>query len=100
MMAETNREKKGEIMTRKNFEEISANLAVFRLASRELDRVSASCEMFFSHAIDSQTGLYRGKKMERLWNQMAAIQDKADKMREKLDAELEAFSEIEIREIE
>lgn len=82
-------------MTRKNFEEIRANLALFRLASRELEGVSASCEMFFSHAMHTQ----RGKKMQRLWNQFAAIQERADKLRAKLDAELEPFSVIEINEI-
>jgi hypothetical protein len=82
-------------MTREKFEEMSANLALFRLASRELEGVSASCEMFFSHATHTQ----RGKKMQRLWNQFAAIQEKADKLREKLDADLEPFSVIEIQEI-
>ncbi len=86
-------------MTREKFEEMSANLALFRLASRELEGVSASCEMFFSHAINGQKGLYRGKKMQRLWNQFAAIQEKADKLREKLDADLEPFSVIEVQEI-
>lgn len=86
-------------MTREKFEEISASLAVFRLASRELEGVSASCEMFFSHAIHSQKGLHRGKRMERLWKQFAAIQEKADRLREKLDADLEPFSVIEVQEI-
>lgn len=82
-------------MTRKNFEEIRANLALFRLASRELEGVSASCEMFFSHAVAKG----RGEKIRRLSNQIAAIQEKADRMREKLDAELEPFSVIEVQEI-
>jgi hypothetical protein len=77
------------------FVEIRENLALFRLASRELEGVSASCEMFFSHAVHETRGL----KMERLWKQFAAIQEKADKLRAKLDAELEPFSVIEINEI-
>jgi hypothetical protein len=81
--------------TYQSFEEMSKNLALFRLASRELEGVSASCEMFFSHVVHEE----RGKKMQRLFNQFAAIQEKADKLREKLDAELEPFSVIEVKEI-
>jgi len=85
----------GTDMTREKFEEMSANLALFRLASRELEGVSASCEMFFSHAV--ATG--QGERIRRLSNQIAAIQEKADKLREKLDADLEPFSVIEVQEI-
>jgi hypothetical protein len=87
--------KGAEMRNAKKSEEIAANLALFRLASREMEGVAASCEMFFSHANFPD----RGTKMERLWNQFAEIQEKADKIRAKLDRDLEPFAEIEIQEI-
>ena len=82
-------------MSSKTHAEMVKNLKLFRLASRELEGVSASCEMFFSNAVHDG----EGDRMRRLSNEFAKIQEKADKLRARLDRDLEAFEGIEINEI-
>jgi hypothetical protein len=80
----------------KKSEEIAANLALFRLASRELEGISANVEMLASHI--AGRGLF-DSEIGKIFNAMAKMADKADKIREKLDRDLEPFAEIEIQEI-
>jgi hypothetical protein len=80
----------------KKSEEIAANLALFRLASRELEGISANVEMFASHIAGSGS---LDSEIAKIFNAMAKMGDKADKMRAKLDRDLEPFAEIQIQEI-
>ncbi len=80
----------------KKREEIAANLALFRLASRELEGISANVEMLASHII--ARGSY-DREISKILNAMAKMGEKADKMKAKLDRDLEPFAEIEVQEI-
>jgi len=82
-------------MNSKMTAEMVKNLKLFRLASRELEGVSASCEMFFSNAAHDG----EGERMRQLSNEFAKIQEKADKLKARLDRDLEAFESIEVNEI-
>jgi DNA-directed RNA polymerase subunit F len=75
--------------------EVLRNLALFRLASRELEGISASAEMFFSNAVQSG----EGEKIRKLSNELSKIQEKADKLRAKLEKDLLPFENLEVNEI-
>ena len=75
--------------------EVLRNLALFRLASRELESISASAEMFFGHAV--QIG--DGERVRQLSNELSKIQQKADRLRAKLEKDLLPFEGLTINEI-
>ena len=82
-------------MSNKKNQEIGKQLALFRLAARELEGISASCEMFFSHAAHDG----EGERMRKLSNEFAKFQEKADRLKARLDRDLEVFEGVELKEI-
>lgn len=75
--------------------EILKNLALFRLAARELQNISGSAEMFFSNAAHNG----EGERIRQLSNELAKLQVKADRLHRKLEQDLLPFESIEVSEI-
>jgi len=82
-------------MTNAKAREMVKQLALYRLASRELEGIIASCEMFFSHAVHDG----EGEHMRALSNEFSKFQQRADRLKARLDRDLAAFESIEVKEI-
>ncbi|CAB4199014.1 hypothetical protein UFOVP1336_4 [uncultured Caudovirales phage] len=74
----------------------NGKLALLRLAAREFEGISASAEMFLSHGINHEDA---DGQVWALLKKMEKIQMRADKIRAKLDSQLEKYGEIAVQEI-
>jgi hypothetical protein len=70
-------------------------IGLARLAARETESISASCEIFIQYGNEFS----EGSELERIATKMAKIQDQADALNRRLEKLLAPYTEIDVEEI-